>query len=439
MQQRAVKIGVVGLLLACGLSAQDLSGNWQGTLKSGSKDLRAVIEIAKLESGGWKAVVHTDQTTEVLAADSVTLEGSHVKVVIDPVDSAWEGTISADGASITGTWKGSDPGFLGTQGQPQPLELRRATKETAWQIDPTNHKIQFIDVDKNVRLEVLDWGGSGRTLLLAAGSGNTAHTFDKMAPKLAANYHVYGITRRGFGASSAPEPTAANYMADRLGDDVIAIMDALKLNKPVLIGHSMGGEELSSVASRFPEKIAGLIYLDAAYHYAYYDKTHGDLIIDRNEVRRKLAQLEPGMQPQLPGGLIHELLETDLPALEKDLREDEKKIEGTPAMSAQPLSRALSRSMAIGFAMQDGMQKYMKIPVPALAIYAIPHNRGIRDPVAREKADAEDMEISGVPAKAFEAGVPSRVVLLPHASHFVFLSNEADVLREINSFLSTLP
>jgi pimeloyl-ACP methyl ester carboxylesterase len=49
------------------------------------------------------------------------------------------------------------------------------------------------------------------------------------------------------------------------------------------------------------------------------------------------------------------------------------------------------------------------------------------------------MEISGVPAKAFEAGVPSRVVLLPHASHFVFLSNEADVLREINSFLSTLP
>jgi hypothetical protein len=42
--------------------------------------------------------------------------------------------------------------------------------------------------------------------------------------------------------------------------------------------------------------------------------------------------------------------------------------------------------------------------------------------------------------KAFEDDVPSsRVVLLPHANHFVFMSNEADVLREINSFLSSLP
>ncbi len=82
----------------------------------------------------------------------------------------------------------------------------------------------------------------------------------------------------------------------------------------------------------------------------------------------------------------------------------------------------------------------MKIPVPALAIYAIPHNRGITEPAAREKADAEDLVMSGDQAKAFQAGVPSsRVVVLPHANHFVFMSNEADVLREINSFVTTLP
>jgi hypothetical protein len=168
------------------------------------------------------------------------------------------------------------------------------TKTTAWQLDPTNHKILFVDVDKHVRLEVLDWGGS----------------------------------------------------------------------------------------------------------------------------------------------LIHELLESDLPALERDLRAEQKKLEGTAAVSAQPVSEP----MTVGFALQDGMQKYTTIPVPVLAIYAIPHNRGITDLAARAAADAEDMELSGVPAKAFESGVPSsRVVLLPHANHFIFISNESDVLREMFAFIGNLP
>jgi hypothetical protein len=42
-------------------------------------------------------------------------------------------------------------------------------------------------------------------------------------------------------------------------------------------------------------------------------------------------------------------------------------------------------------------------------------------------------------AKAFEAGLPSaRVIRLPHADRFVIQTNEAEVLREMNSFLSSL-
>jgi non-heme chloroperoxidase len=91
-------------------------------------------------------------------------------------------------------------------------------------------------VDKNVKVEVIDWGGSGRPLVLLAGLGNDAHVFDKFAPRLTATCHVYGITRRGFGASSAPTPANGNYSADRLGDDVLAVVDSLKLNRPVLWG-----------------------------------------------------------------------------------------------------------------------------------------------------------------------------------------------------------
>lgn len=62
--------------------------------------------------------------------------------------------------------------------------------------DPSKHQTQFVTVDEGVRLEVLDWGGSGRAVVLLAGSGNTAHVFDGFAEKLT-GYHVYGITRRG--------------------------------------------------------------------------------------------------------------------------------------------------------------------------------------------------------------------------------------------------
>src|SRR5579864_4829849 len=70
--------------------------------------------------------------------------------------------------------------------------------------DPSPHKVQFVTVDEGVRLEVLDWGGTGRPVVLLAGRGFTAHVFDGFAEKLTDSYHVYGITRRGFGASSRP-------------------------------------------------------------------------------------------------------------------------------------------------------------------------------------------------------------------------------------------
>jgi pimeloyl-ACP methyl ester carboxylesterase len=149
--------------------------------------------------------------------------------------------------------------------------LLPAQQMTKWR-DPSQHKIQFVTVDKNVQLEVLDWRGSGRAIVLLPGLGGTAHVLDDFAPKLASTGHVYGITRRGFGASSAP---ASGYDADRLGDDVLAVLDSLDLSKPVLVGISIGGAELSSVGSRSPDRVSGLVYLDAAYQYAFDNGTGG--------------------------------------------------------------------------------------------------------------------------------------------------------------------
>jgi pimeloyl-ACP methyl ester carboxylesterase len=302
------------------------------------------------------------------------------------------------------------------------------------------HTARFITVDKNVKLEVLDWGGSGRPLVLLAGLGDTAHVFDRFAAKLTPKYHVYGITRRGFGASSAP---SEGYSADRLGDDVLAVIDSLKLVRPVLVGHSIAGEELSSVGSRHPDKVAGLVYLDAAYSYAYYDSSRGDFNIELFELYNKLSQLKPGSGLRDPRPLMEEVA-AGLPGFERVLRQHLKDMEAmvNPGENVEPARGAAQPSkpgLAAAQSILAGEQKYTEIRVPILAIYALPHDMG-SDPHGASAEAADIKNITGPQAKAFEAGVPSsRVVRLAHADHYVFQSNEADVLREMDAFISSLP
>ena len=423
MRKKTLSTLLFTILFVTGVFARDISGDWQGTLKAG-KDLRVIVKISKSQDGALSATLYSiDQGPDGIPVSAVSLQDSTVKLSVDLIRGSYEGTLSEDGNTIKGTWK---------QGGELPLTFQRATKENVWKTDSSPHKVQFVVVDKDVKLEVLDWGGTGRPVVLLAGLGNTAHVFDTFALKLTPSYHVYGITRRGFGESSVP---ATGYSADRLGDDVIAVIDNLKLSHPVLAGHSIAGEELSSVGSRFPEKVAGLVYLDAGYAYAFYDRERGNLIIDSNDFQKRLQELGPGKAPREQIKITRELLDSSLKQIEKDLQEHLKDLETAPA--DQPAGQLPAPAMAI----LEGEQKYTSVLVPVLAIYALPHSGGpgIKDPALRAASEARDLANTGQQAKAFETGVPSaRVVRLPNATHYVFNSNEADVLREMNNFLSSL-
>jgi non-heme chloroperoxidase len=352
-----------------------------------------------------------------------------------------------------------------------------AQQSLPWR-DPSPHTIQLVTAEENVNLEVLDWGGSGRAVVLLTGLGNTAHIFDDFAPKLTSEYHVYGITRRGYGASSVP---ASGYSADRLGDDVLAVLNALKLERPVLVGHSIAGEELSSIGTRHPEMVAGLIYLDAAYPYAYYDRSRGDRDIDVQELERKLERLKTPLDKAARQQIVQELLQDNLPGFERDLQEETKRLQALPeekGMAPEPSVTDLASysafhswfiraygipvpeaelrqeyklkpsgevdktpSNSANKAIVEGIQKYMDIRVPILSISAIPHDYRTfySDPTARAAAEAVDAASNEAQVKAFEIGEPSaRVVRLPRANHYVFLSNESDVLREMRIFLARM-
>src|SRR4051812_16799873 len=90
-------------------------------------------------------------------------------------------------------------------------------------------QVRLVDVGDNVKVEVIDWGGNGRAVVLLAGSGNTGHVFDELAPKLADCCHAYAITRRGYGISSKPQ---RGYSVPELAEDIWRVIESLKMDHP---------------------------------------------------------------------------------------------------------------------------------------------------------------------------------------------------------------
>ena len=294
--------------------------------------------------------------------------------------------------------------------------------------DSSPHSIQMVTVEPGVQLEVLDWGGSGQPIIFLAGAGDTAHRFDGFAPQFTKQHHVYGITRRGSGASSSPPPANGNYSAEHLGDDVLAVMNALHIERPVLAGHSMAGEEMSSIGSRFPDKVSGLIYLDAATDFALDDPEHPLLAVEMNDIKRRIDEIQAGGVDEKK-----KLLELEVAAakFETALHHDNAETANMPPLPPRS---------PIGAALNFGMQKFTNIPVPVLAIYACPHNWDRLPDSPRKTALIADDKVRCTRwADNFHRGVPSaHIVIIPNADHYLYLSNEAQVIAAMNAFLDNL-
>ena len=123
----------------------------------------------------------------------------------------------------------------------------------------------LIEIRDHINLHYLDWGGDKQPLLLLAGLGDSSYVFTELAPLLTSDFRVVAVTRRGYGQSDV---TRDGYtIADRV-EDVRSFLDALKIQKVILVGHSAAGDELTAFALKCPYRVKSLVYLDAAYDRA---------------------------------------------------------------------------------------------------------------------------------------------------------------------------
>jgi non-heme chloroperoxidase len=330
---------------------------------------------------------------------------------------------------------------------------------------------RFVTVSPDVQLEVLDWGGSGRDLVLLAGGGNTAHVYASLAPKLAKQFHVFGITRRGAGQSSTP---SSGYTAKQFGDDVVAVLDTLHLTNPVLIGHSIAGEEMSSVSKHHPGRVSALIYMDAGGPFALYNPEHGDIDLDRVELQQDLSKL--GEDPY-DDVLITKTL-SDVARYRRNLQDLRDEVEGAAAPAPTKADRVSIAAFQKYFAGYYGgilpeeeirqhyqieadgsigerlahpgnikanefeFERFSALETRALVIIPFPNslNSGVtHDPAKLDAYKAQEASRKQGQLAIWRKQRDVQVVVIPNVTHYIFLSDEAEIISQIVRFVHSLP
>jgi non-heme chloroperoxidase len=307
--------------------------------------------------------------------------------------------------------------------------------DTLWR-DPSPHRVLHVSVAPRVKLEVLDWGGSGTPLVFLAGFGNSAHVFDNFAPQFVRHFHVLGITRRGFGVSDKP---TSGYDTTTLVRDIVGVLDSLAIPRAAFAAHSFGGSELNYLAVRYPKRIVRLVYLDAAVdHRQLYDSpdwlaafpteppypSYGDY--GGNSIPAWQLWAERLSGPGYPEAEIRSMFRFDETGMV------------TGRTAADSIDRVLQRGTLPA--------QLSSIRVPVLAIYAVAGSAPVMfpfwnalDPTTRARAQKHFEAISGAwvaQIERFRREVEHvRVRELPGARHYLFLTHAGEARHEMLDFL----
>jgi N-formylmaleamate deformylase len=126
---------------------------------------------------------------------------------------------------------------------------------------PLDTRAYSVQVDANgIRQHCLDYGGSGPPLLIVPGITMPAATVEFLALRLAERHRVISVDPRGRGLSEQPD--SDGYALSSYADDLAALIEALGLERPTVLGHSMGARIAAALAAYHPRVPGAVILAD---------------------------------------------------------------------------------------------------------------------------------------------------------------------------------
>lgn len=107
-----------------------------------------------------------------------------------------------------------------------------------------------------------EWSRRGTPLILLHGLSSQSHIFDRVAPLLADHFRVFALDQRGHGESDKPD---SGYDFKSVAGDLRAFLDALKIKRAIIAGHSWGGAVALYFAAHYPERTRAVILIDGGF------------------------------------------------------------------------------------------------------------------------------------------------------------------------------
>lgn len=298
--------------------------------------------------------------------------------------------------------------------------------------DPSKHIVRFIEVERGVKLEVLDWGGHGEPIILLAGHGDTGHIFDDFAPSLIDHFRVLAITRRGFGGSSQPDH---GYNLNRMVEDIAKVTKALKLGPVDLVGHSIAGDELTRFAISHPAQVRKLVYLEAAY-----DR------VDAQRLESHFPKIPPSPSSARESG-SPEAIRALVESTEIAMPEAEIRATRVFGPDGQFVRAVTPDSIVHSVAVMVEHPEYEKLKAPVLAIYAVytspeqlvPRHKTADLPTRQAIDQIFDMwqPFAKAQRNLLRSSLPqAQIVEIAGGNHYIFISNHQTVTEAVERFLS---
>lgn len=103
--------------------------------------------------------------------------------------------------------------------------------------------------------------GKGEPVIFLHGYADSWFSFERVLQALPSRRRAYALDLRGHGNSDKP---GGGYALDDFAGDVVAFMDARKIGRATIAGHSMGASIAQALAARRPERVEGLFLISAA-------------------------------------------------------------------------------------------------------------------------------------------------------------------------------
>jgi pimeloyl-ACP methyl ester carboxylesterase len=111
----------------------------------------------------------------------------------------------------------------------------------------------------DIRLHYRDWGGTGELIVLLHGLASNCRYWDLVAPILSESFAVVALDQRGHGESDKPDD---GYDFATVASDLRGFIGDLGLNRPLLVGHSWGGDVVLELAAGWPSATRGICLID---------------------------------------------------------------------------------------------------------------------------------------------------------------------------------